>query len=227
MVNLPPLRNLADGSGVELIPGLTFFRVPKARFRRGQSYALTHNGKTVLVDAVHAITREAVDELSARHPRPAALLITHSDLLKQAFGPPAELSKWLDGAPVLINSYDAMGYDGLHPVESNTPLLEELGFSYHHVPGHTAGSTAYLHMPTGYLFTGDIIVGNNYENEQQRFTHPPIAENDYELNAAGWANIPAHGVKAVLPLHGQPSFGEDAYLEARAAGVDKHNVMRE
>jgi glyoxylase-like metal-dependent hydrolase (beta-lactamase superfamily II) len=223
---LNDIRNARPGQAVSIRPDLDLFRVPKQRFRNGQSYALYHDDHIVLVDAVHAITRDAVrDRLNGR--RVSALLLTHSDLLGQAFGKPAELSEWLGGAPVLINSYDTLGYDGLHPIESNTPLLEDLGIAYHHVPGHTPGSTAYLHLPTGYLFTGDIIVGNNYEKAEQHFTHAPIADTDWALNKAGWQGIPEAGVKAVLPLHGQPSFGKDAFQRARAAGLDRGRLMRE
>ena len=223
---LDGIRAARPGQSAVVNERLTLFRVPKQRFRNGQSYALAHGDRTILIDAVHGITREAVDKVLAHRPA-AALLLTHSDLVSQAFGSPADLSDWLGGVPVLINSYDTLGRDGLHPIESNTPLLEDLGIAYHHVPGHTPGSTAYLHLPTGYLFTGDIIVGNNYEKPGQHFTHAPISDADWALNKVGWEGIPAEGVKAVFPLHGQPSIGPGAFAEARAAGLDRKRLMRE
>ena len=223
---LATIRAARPGQSAVVNEQLTLFRVPKQRFRNGQSYALRHGERTILIDAVHGITRDAVDAVLAERPA-AALLLTHSDLVGQAFGSPAALSDWLGGVPVLINSYDTLGRDGLHPIESNTPILEDLGIAYHHVPGHTPGSTAYLHLPTGYLFTGDIIVGNNYEKPQQHFTHAPISDADWALNKVGWEGIPAAGVKAVFPLHGQPSIGPTAFAEARAAGLDRKRLMRE
>ncbi|WP_420459228.1 hypothetical protein [Neolewinella sp.] len=220
------IRAARPGQSVAIQDNLTLFRVPKQRFRNGQTYALTHENKITLIDTVHAITRGAVDRfLNGRTP--AALLITHSDLVGQALGSPTELSDWLGGAPVLIHSYDSMNRPGLHPLESNTPILEDIHVAYHHVPGHTPGSTAYLHLPTGYLFTGDIIVGNNYEKPHQHFTHAPISDADWALNKVGWEGIPVAGVKAVLPLHGQPSFGPQAFAEAKAAGLDRARLMRE
>ncbi len=220
------IRAARPGESVAIQDNLTLFRVPKQRFRNGQTYALTHENKIILVDTVHSITRDAVDRfLNGRTP--AALLITHSDLVGQALGSPAELSDWLGGAPVLIHSYDSMNRTGLHPLESNTPILEDIHVAYHHVPGHTPGSTAYLHLPTGYLFTGDIIVGNNYEKPHQHFTHAPISDANWALNKVGWESIPVAGVKAVLPLHGQPSFGPQAFAEAKMAGLDRMRLMRE
>jgi glyoxylase-like metal-dependent hydrolase (beta-lactamase superfamily II) len=223
---LDDIRKARPGQAVRVRPDLTLFRVPKQRFRNGQTYALDHHDGVILIDAVHAISREAVEQTVNGRPV-HALLLTHSDLLGQALGKPAELREWLGGAPVLINSYDTLGYDDLLPIESNTPLLEDLQIAYHHVPGHTPGSTAYLHLPTGYLFTGDIIVGNNYEKAEQHFTHAPISDADWPLNQAGWDGIPEAGVKAVLPLHGQISLDQAAFTEARAAGKDRGRLMRE
>lgn len=224
--HLTAIRAAIPGQSVRINDDLWLFRVPKQRFRNGQSYALRHGERTILIDAVHAITRDAVDRVLAQRPA-AALLLTHSDLIGQAFGTPAELSKWLGGVPVLINSYDTLGRTDLYPIESNTPLLEDLEIAYHHVPGHTPGSTAYLHLPTGYLFTGDIIVGNNYEKPTQHFTHAPIRDADWPLYRVGWENIPEAGVKAVFPLHGQPSIGPGAFAAARTAGLDRKRLMRE
>ncbi|MGB3802135.1 MAG: hypothetical protein WA952_20100 [Lewinella sp.] len=220
------IRSAKPGQRVPVTDNLTLFRVPKQRYRNGQSYAV-HNGEsTLLIDTVHAITRSEIDALLADRPA-SALLITHSDLLGQAFGTPAELSSWLGGVPVLIHSYDTGRHEGLYPLETNTPMLQDLDIDYYHVPGHTPGSTAYLHRPTGYLFTGDIIVGNNYEKPGQYFTHAPIRSADWDLYSAGWAKIPDERVTAVLPLHGQPSFGPQSCRDARTAGLERNRLMRE
>lgn len=198
---LTVIRSAKPGQSATINDDLTLFRLPKQRFRNGQTYALRHGERTILIDTTHAITRAAVDELLKVRPA-AALLITHSDLLGQAFGTPSELSQWLGGVPVLVNSYDIGTHAGLHPIESNTPLLGDLGIAYHHLPGHTPGSTAYLHLPTGYLFAGDAIIGNNYERPGQHFTHAPIADAAWALQKVGWETIPAAGVKAVrMRLH--------------------------
>lgn len=213
-----------DGGTIEVKPGLHLFRVPKNRFRVGQSYGLVHEGGTILVDAVHAITRPAVDGLLARHP-PKALLLTHGDLLKQAFGTTEELSAWLGKVPLIIHSKDGGNLTGIMPLETSTALIADLGFYTYHIPGHTPGSVAYLYHPKGYLFTGDAIVGNRYEADKQDFTHPPMLEDDFLANVLGWEAVPLNLVEAVLPLHGQIGLYTDAAKEARDAALLKDKVM--
>jgi|GEM_PF-3018226 len=228
MIDTDPIelmRRTPIGGAAEIATGLHAFRVPKQRFRYGQSYGLLHDGGTILIDAVHEITKPAVDDLLMRHP-PKALLITHSDLLEQAFGTPADLSAWLGNLPVLIHSRDGGNLDGLMPLETSTAIMGDLATSFYHVPGHTPGSVAYFHMPTGYLFTGDNIVGNNYAAEEQEFTHVPFGKDQpwYEF-VNGWEAIPRNIVNGVFPLHGQPSFGEDSGQAARDAALLRDKVM--
>ena len=214
------------GGTVSPVAGLHLFRVPKNVFRAGQSYGLLHaDGGTILVDAVHAVTKPAVDELLARHP-PKALLLTHADLLQQAFGTPQELSDWLGGAPVLIHSRDSGNLAGLQPLETSRAILGDLGVAFYHIPGHTPGSVGYLHLPTGYFFAGDAIVGNNYEAAEQDYTHPPLSEEDFLEFVYGWEQVPLDVINAVLPLHGRPGFGPEHAREARNAALLRDRVMR-
>ena len=212
------------GGTVEIIPGLHVFRVPKHRFRAGQSYGILHDGGTVLIDAVHEVTKPAVDGLLARHP-PKALLITHSDLLAQAFGSPEELSAWLGNVPVLIHSADSGNLTGLMPLETSTALIADLGFFTYHIPGHTPGSTAYFYHGKGWLFTGDAIVGNNYEKDEQEWTHPPLLEDDFLTTVLGWEKVPLNLVGGVFPLHGQVGVGVEAGQAARDAALLRERVM--
>lgn len=214
-----------DGGTFELFPGLHLFRVPKNRFRVGQTYGLIHSdGGTILIDAVHEVTKPAVDELLARHP-PKALLLTHGDLIKQAFGTPEELSEWLGGVPIIIHSQDSGNLTGLLPLETSTAVVADLHMYTYHIPGHTPGSTAYLYHPQGYLFTGDAIIGAAYEEAEQRFTHAPMVEEDFLANVLGWEAVPLNLVKKVLPLHGQPGLEETSAKAARDAALLKDAVM--
>lgn len=231
---MPPIEPIAmihlaspDGGTVEPRPGLHLFRVPKNRFRVGQSYGLIHpDGGTILIDAVHEVTKPAVDALLARHS-PKALLLTHADLLEQAFGTPQELRAWLGNVPVLIHSRDSGNLAGLTPLETSNALLGDLEMSFYHIPGHTPGSVAYLHLPTGYLFTGDNIIGGKYGEQEQEFTHVPFGEDQPWYHFVnGWEAVPRNVVRAVLPLHGQPSFGEESGLAARNAALLRDKVMR-
>lgn len=212
------------GGTTEIIPGLHLFRVPKNRFRAGQSYGLIHpDGGTILIDAVHELTKPAVDKLLERHP-PKALFITHKDLVAQAFGTSEELSAWLGGAPVFIHSKDSGNLVGLQPIETSTGLIADLGMYTYHIPGHTPGSTAFLFHSKGYLFTGDAIVGAPYEEDEQRFTHAPMVEEDFLNNVLGWEAVPLNLVTKVFPLHGQPGLEESSAKAARDAALLKDAV---
>lgn len=210
------IRATPPGGDVRAADDLVLFRVDKARFRYGQSYALLRGDRMVLVDAVHAATRAAVDRWRGTHA-PALLVLTHSDLVGQAFGPLGELSDWL-GAPVLVHSADRPGGAG-RPIEEAGDLLDAHGLSYAHVPGHTPGSVALYARPERYLFAGDAAVGPRYDDDAGGFTHPPIADADWPAFRAGWAAVDGP-VSAVLPLHGRPALDVGGPSAASGQGFD-------
>ena len=199
------VRAAEPGQAVRVAGDLALFRVAKARFRSGQSYALLRDDATVLVDAVHAATRAAVDAVLADAAPPAALLLTHSDLLGQAFGPVDALADWL-GAPVLIHHADRQGTSARPLTFSDGAddgadgLLAALGVAAYPVPGHTPGSTVFVARPEGYVFTGDAAVGPTYDAERGgpgvgAWSHAPITDADWVGFADGWRAVagPAAG----------------------------------
>ena len=101
------IRQTTPGQDVQALDNLVMFRVDKHRFRYGQSYALLRGNQMILIDAVHQATRDAVDRWRKKYT-PVALILTHRDLLSQAFGPMLRVTEWLD-APVLIHSQDRNG----------------------------------------------------------------------------------------------------------------------
>lgn len=214
---LDRVRQSPPGISVRLADDLALFRVAKARFRFGQSYALLRDDATVLVDAVHASCRDAIDGVLADAARPALLLLTHADLLGQAWGPPQALADWL-GAPVAIHQADRRG-TAARPVtfgerapDDVNGLLVDLGLRATPVPGHTPGSLVTVSRE-GYVFCGDAAVGPSYDGRTGpgvgEWTHPPIAEPDWDAFEAGWRAV-VGPARALLPLHGQPAFGDRA-----------------
>ena len=218
--------NVPDGAGFSVSENLHAFRVPKARFRKGNTYALTRPEGVILVDATHAVTMDAV--LRHLDGRPVlALLITHSDLLGQALGPAAILSERYGGAPVLAHAADARHDRGVTPLRDAHALLSELGVDDYHIPGHTPGSVLYLAQPERLLFAGDGVVGRPYGSDpaERSPAHAPIREADWARYVAGWAAVPPP-VSAVLPLHGEMMFGPGSLVEAREAATLRGNLMR-
>ena len=211
------------GRDVQATDDLVLFRVDKVRFRYGQSYALLRGDRMILVDAVHAATRAAVDRWRETHA-PALLVLTHSDVVSQAFGSLGELSDWLD-APVLVHPADRPSGAGRSTEEAGE-LLDAHGLEVVHVPGHTPGSVALYARPEQYLFAGDAAVGPPYgAGPDAGFTHPPISDADWPAFRAGWMSVPA-SVSALLPLHGQPSLGGENFDALRRGFLTPGHVMR-
>ena len=224
---LDRIRQSSPGTSVRVADDLALFRVAKARFRFGQSYALLRDDATVLVDAVHASCRDAIDEVLADAAPPALLLLTHSDLLGQAWGPPQALADWL-GAPVVIHPADRQGTAALALGSDEADrLLDRLGVDAYPVPGHTPGSTVFAARAEGYVFCGDAAVGPSYDGRTGpgvgEWSHPPVSRADWPAFEDGWHAV-AGPARALLPLHGQPAFqrdseGSEALLDLLRSGA--------
>ena len=217
--------DVPDGAGFSVSEHVHAFRVPKRRFRKGNTYALTRPEGVILVDAVHAVTAAAVNQHLAGR-RVLALLITHSDLLEQAFGPAKLMSHCFNGAPVLAHDADARA--GCTALSTAEDFLADLGVRAYHTPGHTPGSVLYHVLPERLLFAGDGVVGRPFGSDpgERAPTHPPIAQEHWPAFVAGWMAVP-EPVEAVLPLHGEPLFGPESLARAREAATQADNVMRE
>ena len=216
--------DVPDGAGFAISEHLYAFRVPKQRYRKGNTYALSRPEGVILVDAVHRATAAALHQHLAGR-KVLAILLTHRDLIAQAFGPPQLLSHCFNGAPVLIHSADATAADLTH-LEDASELLEQLGIAYYHIPGHTPGSVLYRTEPEQLLFAGDGVVGRPYGTsaDNARASHPPIGDTDWGAFVEGWAAVMAP-IEAVLPLHGEPLFGPESLAVAREAATTQANVM--
>ena len=217
------INQAAPGEDVRALDNLVLFRVDKHRFRYGQSYALLRGNTMILVDAVHQATRAAVDRWREQYT-PVGLVLTHSDLLLQAFAPMSKMTAWLN-APVLIHSQDRQG-QSVKPIEEGQAWLDEHQLGYFHVPGHTPGSIMLYAAPEQFLFTGDSAIGANYEQDTLAFTHVPIASSNWRAFEQGWQQVDVP-TKALLPLHGKPDFALESLLKFKQDLLVPDNVMQE
>lgn len=218
------IHQTPPGQDVQALDNLVLFRVDKHRFRYGQSYALLRDDDTmILVDAVHGATRAAVDRWRDRYT-PTALILTHSDLVSQAFGSMIEVGNWLN-APVIIHSQDKRGSTA-QSIEESDDLLQKQQLHYYHVLGHTPGSIMLYAEPEKFLFTGDSAVGANYEKEATDFTHPPMGDNEWRTFTNGWEKVDLD-VHCLLPLHGKPNFAVDNLDTIKTSLLKPDNVMKE
>ena len=217
------INQTAPGEDIQALDNLVLFRVDKHRFRYGQSYALLRGNSMVLVDAVHQATRAAVDRWREQYT-PVGLVLTHSDLLSQAFAPMSKVVAWLE-APVFIHSQDRQG-QAVQPIEEAQEWLAQHQLRYFHVPGHTPGSVMLYAEPERFLFTGDSAIGANYERDTLAYTHPPIGASDWKGFEQAWQQIDI-SVQALLPLHGKPDFALDSLENFKKSLLVPDNVMQE
>ncbi|MGB3465869.1 MAG: MBL fold metallo-hydrolase [Cyclobacteriaceae bacterium] len=220
-MDIESIRNTRIGGSVQVAKDLWLFRLPKNRFRAGQSYALQVSEGMLLIDAVHEITKPAVEKVLQVH-KPVALLLTHSDLISQAFTTPQGLAKWLD-CPVYIHPHDTKDAKILSLTEG-LPLMNRLGISVHHTPGHTPGSVMFYQRESKRLFAGDCAVGHNYDEAPNYFTHPPMQDNEWSLFVSAWSNF-GEEVRELYPLHGKPATEIGDFHDIRQSLVTRDNVM--
>ncbi|MGB3180420.1 MAG: MBL fold metallo-hydrolase [Cyclobacteriaceae bacterium] len=196
------IESRQDGESLEAGRNLYLFRVPKFRHRHAQTYALLYNKEMVLIDAVHDITRPAVEELRKNY-RIAGILLTHSDLIDQAFGTMDEVAEWA-GADIYAHHADHKEQNIKDLSGLQQGPLAEYHIQFRHIPGHTPGSCVYYDPGMGRLFTGDSAVGSAYGSADTGFTHPPVEEEQWPAFKDGWENVNFNVVE-VYPLHGKPA----------------------
>lgn len=219
------IHQARDGKHIRLAQDLYLFRVPKHQFRHGQSYAMvTDNDELILIDAVHQITKSAVEEVINDHPRVAAMIVTHRDLIGQAFTSIQGLSEWIN-APIYAHPADHMGHAFVDITNTSDGFPQLYSLSFHHVPGHTPGSIMIYDHRNRRLFTGDSAVGDKYGSETNDFTHPYIAESDWDNYTRAWQTIQAP-VKEVYPLHGKPVFELENFEQLRDRMLEPDNNMQ-
>ncbi|MEH0154701.1 MBL fold metallo-hydrolase [Limibacter armeniacum] len=210
------------GESVQLTENLYMFRIPKADYRHGQSYAITYQDEAVLIDCVHHITKEAVEKLMERYTV-TGMILTHSDLIKQAFGKITDVRNWID-APIYAHPDDYLG-EPLENIMEASEWYERYNLSIYNIPGHTPGSIVIYQHLTERLFTGDSAVGNNYEKDGKEFSHPPISDDDWPSFCSAWNSI-SRPVLQIYPLHGKPDFTVSDFDIIKSKLTDPENVMQ-
>lgn len=217
------IHQTPNGKAVKITENLHAFRVPKNRFRHGQSYALVQGEEVILIDAVHEITKSAVDKV-IEGKRVSAIILSHSDLIAQAFGSMKEVSEWLN-APVFAHSAD-IGKHEIEDISRHREVLERHGLEFFYVPGHTLGSII-IHRENGnQLFVGDCAVGEDYGKKGNEFTHAPIPEEKWTAFERAWNQI-EEKVSQIFPLHGKPSLDLEDFDAFKQRLLVFENMMKE
>lgn len=91
-----------------------------------------------------------------------------------------------------------------------------------HTPGHTPGSTCYLHLETRALFIGDLV----YEENNELFEMHHKYSQDPEQNRVSIAKLLRYDFIHVLPSHGNPVLrvGREKLAELVKKLTGKHSI---
>ncbi len=203
------LKKNEVGKAVQILPDTYAIKIKKQRYRTGNSYFVKHLNQrdVLLIDTVHNASKQTLKSLMEKGYNIAGLLLTHGDLVSQAYIDLETLSKMID-APIFIHPFDS-GTQHSATLDITEPhaLFEAFSLKIYNYPGHTGGSVLiYSEINNGMLFTGDCAVGAPYEDADFYFERPPIEDISKDVGlAVNWKRF-VLPFKHILPLHGKPQF---------------------
>lgn len=203
---LDELRTATFGSSVKILPDTFLLKFDKYQFRFGNGYIIRHrnNRELVVIDAVRKEHKEELARLVESGYNIRAILLTHSDLIDQAYAPLKSIMSELD-TQIYIHSLDMQSTD-CRDITSYDDVFKEFDLSIFHTPGHTGGSVVIYCGIHKTLFAGDSAVGAPYESDDYYFDRPIITSDskDFALSES-WRSIVVE-FQHLLPLHGKPQF---------------------
>ncbi|WGK64504.1 MBL fold metallo-hydrolase [Croceiramulus getboli] len=208
---LDELRTAVYGDPVKILPETFLMKVKKFKHRFGNTYALRHLNRKdlILIDAIRPENKPAIDQFLDQGYQVRGILLTHGDLIKQAYADLHHISEELGNAPIFMHPLDAGEYgDLITDITEPNFVLEDFGIESYHYPGHTPGSVIlYSERNEGMLFAGDSAVGSPYDQDDYYFERPPIENDETDFGLAqNWKRF-VKPFKHFLPLHGKPQFG--------------------
>lgn len=206
-VKIEKLRNLEFGNPKNILPNVYLIKVDKHQFRYGNMYIIKHPTRKslLLIDAVRPESKNALNDFMATGYSIDSVLLTHSDLIGQAYGSLDEISTNLGGTSIYIHPNDIKSrWEDARDIMSAASQFSDYKIEVHHFPGHTPGSSIiYSGLNGGMVFSGDSAVGSNYEKEEYYFDRPPNKADDGLREC--WSNF-EKDFQHFLPLHGKPEF---------------------
>ncbi|MGB3591382.1 MAG: MBL fold metallo-hydrolase [Nonlabens sp.] len=204
---LDELRTAVFGNPVKILPDTFLLKFDKNHYRFGNGYVLKHRNQRdlVLIDAVKEEHRETLQRYVENGFKIKAILITHRDLLEQAYKPVKDIARDLD-TNYFIHPLDSNGDDRALDITGYHDTFKAFDLSIFHLPGHTNGSVVIYCGLNKALFTGDSAVGSEYGLDEYYFERPPMesAEKDLALRES-WKSLSVDFAH-ILPLHGKPQF---------------------
>ena len=204
------IRETPIGEPIDIFEHVTLLRTPLYWYRYAQGYVLHHEQEdaVLLIDVTREETRGIVRELVELGKKIDGIVLTHGDLVNNAYADLRRVSEEAGGAPVLVHPADARGQDhAIQDITLDLPLFDRYGLVVLPAPGHTPGSVMlYSKLYGGTLFTGDAAIGAPYTAEELFFERPPIFQPyDDEDLADMWVHFDLP-LAQLLTHHGIPGL---------------------
>lgn len=206
-VSIESLRSLNFGFLLKILSSVYLIKVDKHQYRYGNMYIIKHpvRKSLVLIDAVRPESKIALERFMKDGYTVDAVLLTHSDLIDQAYGDLKEVSTNLGNPAIYIHPKDVKPrWEDAQDIMTAPSAFSDYELEVFHFPGHTPGSSViYSELNNGMVFSGDSAVGSNYEKEAYHFDRPP--NNSDEVLRESWQKFNKE-FSHFLPLHGKPEF---------------------
>lgn len=219
---LDELRTAVFGTVHKILPETFLMKTKKFQHRFGNTYAVRHTNRKeiILIDAVRPENKEALQGFLSKGYTISAILLTHGDLLAQAYASMEQIKKDVGGAPIFIHPLDMHSQSkSLKDITAKHQVFKHFDLDVFHFPGHSGGSVVIRSgINGGMIFTGDSAIGSPYEQDDYSFVRPVIQEHtkDFAL-AEAWKGFAAD-FEHFLPQHGKPQFDLDE--------DERHTILR-
>ncbi|AZQ44364.1 MBL fold metallo-hydrolase [Nonlabens ponticola] len=206
---LDELRTAVFGESVKILPDTFLLKYDKHVHHFGNGYMLRHKNRhdIILIDAVIKEHKEEIARFRESGYHIKAILLTHADLISQAYDDVDNIAKDLD-TTIYIHPLDKNNTQ-LAAIDEPNDVFDAFGIKVYHTPGHTKGSVAIYCEFNKALFTGDSAIGSPYEKDEYYFERPPIASEQADLGLRESLRSISVDFEHLLPLHGKPQFEID------------------
>ncbi len=211
----------------EIIPNIYRIKMPHGITPGFEASNVYFIGKSeiIIIDAGYTNEKSEKALMDAWHelgsPHVKAILLTHAHIDHAGA---LEVLKNETKAPVYIHKNEIERLSAMFSMEQYDIILEggeeiEIdGFRLKtlYMPGHTAGHLCFFEKANKALFTGDMILGNNFA-----LIVPPDGDLDTYMNSLEQAK--SLSPKIILPGHGKPVFKAGEKIEEYIAHRENRN----
>lgn len=194
------------GKFLKLVPDTFIIKMENG----AQGYAIRHLNRKdlLLIDTVSEGAKKGIKHLVEEGYTIKAILITHKEVMKNAYADWNEISEDAGKAPIFTHPMNTNGeaFNFKNIMDKNT-ILEHFSISVRDFPSK-AGETAviYSEINNGMLFSGDAAIGSPYDSEKEEVMRPDLENENKNFSLAdSWSSV-MWEFTYFFPFRGKPKF---------------------